>query len=114
MAFFGTMCKEGAGKGVIVRVGDNTVMGNIADLAANEEAPATPIRLEINMFVHLIAIIAGVLGIAFFLLGWLLMHYRVIDCVVFGIGILVANVPEGFLGTITVALAITAKKLGAK
>lgn len=114
MAFFGTLCKEGAGRGVVIRIGDNTTMGNIADMAANEESPQTPINIELDKFVKMISIIAIILGVGFFLLGWLYMGYRAIDCLVFGIGILVANVPEGFLGTVTVALAITAKKLGAK
>lgn len=35
-------------------------------------------------------------------------------CIVFGIGILVANVPEGLLGCITISLAITAKNLAVK
>lgn len=114
MAFFGTMCKEGAGKGVVVRVGDNTVLGQIADLASSEEAPPTPLRLEIDRFVKVLTAFALLLGIAFFLIGWLGIGYGAIDCVIFCIGILVSNVPEGLLGTITVALAITAKKLGMK
>jgi len=27
MAFFGTLCKEGAGKAIVVRIGENTVLG---------------------------------------------------------------------------------------
>jgi sodium/potassium-transporting ATPase subunit alpha len=27
LAFFGTLVKEGSGKGVVIRIGDNTVMG---------------------------------------------------------------------------------------
>lgn len=27
LAFFGTLCKEGRGKGIVVRIGDNTVLG---------------------------------------------------------------------------------------
>lgn len=83
-------------------------------MASSEEAPPTPLRIEIDRFIKTLTVIAFILGIVFFLIGWLVMHYNVIDCVVFGIGILVANVPEGLLGTITVALAMTAKKLGAK
>lgn len=36
------------------------------------------------------------------------------NCIQFGIGILVANVPEGLLGCITISLAITAKQLSEK
>lgn len=52
--------------------------------------------------------IALFLGFLFFLLAYLLIKYEVLTCIIFGIGILVANVPEGLLGCITVSLAITA------
>ena len=33
LVFFGTMCKEGSCVGVVINVGDNTVIGNIASMA---------------------------------------------------------------------------------
>jgi len=27
LAFFGTLCKEGGGKGIVINIGDHTVMG---------------------------------------------------------------------------------------
>jgi sodium/potassium-transporting ATPase subunit alpha len=62
----------------------------------------------------LITIIAIVLGVVFFLLAYFLMGQPILTCVVFGIGILVANVPEGLLGCITISLSITAKNLSKK
>lgn len=50
------------------------------------------------------------MGIFFFLMG-VLLQYPLITCLIFGIGIIVANVPEGLLATVTVALSLTAKKL---
>lgn len=32
LAFFGTLCKEGRGKGIVIRIGENTLLGEIADL----------------------------------------------------------------------------------
>lgn len=40
--------------------------------------------------------------------------YDAITSVLFGIGIIIAFVPEGLLATVTVALSLTAKKLAAK
>jgi len=31
--FFGTLIKEGQGLGIVIRIGDNTIMGQIAGLA---------------------------------------------------------------------------------
>lgn len=50
------------------------------------------------------------MGIFFFCMG-LALSYPFITCLIFGIGIIVANVPEGLLATVTVALSLTAKKL---
>lgn len=108
LCFFGTLIKEGSGKGVVVRIGDNTVLGQIADLTSTGETPKTPLRIELDFFVLLITVIALVLGVSFFLLALFVVHYSILECIVFGIGILVANVPEGLLGCITVSLAITA------
>ena len=62
----------------------------------------------------MISIIGVSLGLLFFLLDLLVLKASVSVSIASGIGILVANVPEGLLGCITVSLAITAKKLADK
>ncbi|KAL4510360.1 hypothetical protein ABPG72_008250 [Tetrahymena utriculariae] len=114
IAFFGTLCKEGNGKGIVICTGDRTTLGQIADLSSGEKKVKTPLRQELDRFVILITIIAIFLGVLFFLLAYFYMKYDYMVCIVFGIGILVANVPEGLLGCITISLAITAKNLAGK
>lgn len=53
------------------------------------------------------------MGIIFFCCGFIL-GYNVIQNLVFAIGIIVANVPEGLLATITITLSVAAKKLSYK
>ena len=43
LAFFSTNCVEGSARGVVVRCGDNTVMGRIAALASNVDSGDSPI-----------------------------------------------------------------------
>ena len=50
------------------------------------------------------------LGIIFFCCGFIL-KYTVIQNLVFAIGVIVANVPEGLLATITITLSVAAKRL---
>ncbi len=114
LAFFGTLCKEGRGKGIVINIGANTVMGQIADLTASGGNPTSPLRKELDRFVLIITIIALTLGVVFFLLALLVVKYGALECIIFGIGILVANVPEGLLACITISLAITAKRLSEK
>ena len=62
----------------------------------------------------MISVIACSLGVAFMLLGKFVVGYSFLECMLFGIGIIVANVPEGILACVTISLAITAKKLAEK
>ncbi|CAK77664.1 unnamed protein product (macronuclear) [Paramecium tetraurelia] len=110
LAFFGTLCKEGNGKGVVISIGDKTVIGQIAGLVSNAIVEETPLKKELNQFTIYIARIAMTIGILFFVLGFS-VGYPVIQNLIFAIGIISAIVPEGLLATVVVALAITAKKL---
>lgn len=77
LAFFGTLCKEGNGIGIVVNIGDNTVMGQIASLVSHGEPPSTPLNRELLRFVIMISIIAISMGIALFLFGILLLKQGV-------------------------------------
>lgn len=110
LAFFGTLCKEGSGKGVVVATGQNTVLGQIADLVTTDAKGKTPLRKELDRFIVMITVIALVLGIGFFAAGFAL-GYSLSVSFTFAIGIIVANVPEGLLGCITISLSITARRL---
>jgi sodium/potassium-transporting ATPase subunit alpha len=113
IAFFSTNCVEGSARGIVIRCGDNTVMGRIAALAANVDSGDTPIAQEIEHFIHIITGVAVFLGVSFFILAFIL-GYHWLEAVIFLIGIIVANVPEGLLATVTVCLTLTAKRMAKK
>ena len=114
VAFFGTSCANGSGEGIVFRTGDDTAIGRIANLTDSAENKQTPLSHEIERFIILISIVAVILGVSFFLYGLLIVQYNVVDMLVFAIGIIVANVPEGLLATVTVSLALTAKRMHQK
>merc|ERR1711953_1582516 len=103
LAFFSTNAVEGTARGMVVNIGDNTVMGRIAGLASGLESGETPIAKEIAHFIHIITGVAVFLGVTFFIIAFIL-GYNWLDAVIFLIGIIVANVPEGLLATVTVCL----------
>merc|ERR1712165_487966 len=113
LAFFSTNAVEGTCVGMVVNIGDNTVMGRIAGLASGLEGGQTPIAKEIEHFIHIITGVAVFLGVTFFIIAFIL-GYNWLDAVIFLIGIIVANVPEGLLATVTVCLTLTAKRMAAK
>ncbi|KAH9508727.1 hypothetical protein Btru_049745 [Bulinus truncatus] len=113
LAFFSTNAVEGTATGIVILTGDNTVMGRIAGLASGLETGETPIAREIAHFIHLITGVALFLGFSFGAIAFAL-GYTWIKAVVFLIGIIVANVPEGLLATVTVCLTLTAKRMAKK
>jgi sodium/potassium-transporting ATPase subunit alpha len=113
VAFFGTNCTNGKGKGMVFKTGDKTVIGRIAGLATSADGVETTLSKEIERFIFFISVIAITLGVTFFIIG-LIIGYPFIMDVIFAIGIIVANVPEGLLVTVTVALALTAQRMHKK
>uniref|UniRef100_A0A6Q2X4L0 Sodium/potassium-transporting ATPase subunit alpha n=1 Tax=Esox lucius TaxID=8010 RepID=A0A6Q2X4L0_ESOLU len=73
----------------------------------------TPIAVEIEHFIHIITGVAVFLGVSFFILS-LILGYGWLEACIFLIGIIVANVPEGLLATVTVCLTLTAKRMAKK
>ncbi|XP_054979263.1 sodium/potassium-transporting ATPase subunit alpha-2-like [Sorex araneus] len=113
ICFFSTNCVEGTAKGIVVATGDNTIMGRIAILASGLKVGKTPIAVEIEHFIHIITGVAVFLGVSFFILA-LILGYHWLEAIIFLIGIIVANVPEGLLATVTVCLTLTAKRMAHK
>jgi sodium/potassium-transporting ATPase subunit alpha len=113
LCFFGTQVPEGSCKGIIVSTGDNTVMGRIASLAMQTNNEQTPINRELENFIHIISFIAIGLGLTFAVMNFV-RKVPHISNVVFVIGIIVANVPEGLITTVTVCLTLTANRMHTK
>ncbi|XP_022346433.1 sodium/potassium-transporting ATPase subunit alpha-4 [Enhydra lutris kenyoni] len=113
ICFFSTNCVEGTARGIVIATGDSTVMGRIASLTSGLVVGKTPIAVEIEHFIHLITAVAVFLGVTFFGLS-IILGYGWLEAVIFLIGIIVANVPEGLLATVTVCLTLTAKRMARK
>ena len=95
---------------VVFLTGDDTFFGEIAKSTTQIERPDTLIKHEIHRLIKFMAVIAFSLGIAFFILAKV-KGYSWITAIVFAIGIIVANVPEGLLPQMTVALTLTAQRM---
>ncbi|KAI6061815.1 Potassium-transporting ATPase alpha chain 1 [Aix galericulata] len=103
IAFFSTMCLEGTATGLVINTGDRTIIGRIASLASGVENEKTPIAIEIEHFVDIIAGLAIFFGATFFVVA-MVIGYPFLRAMVFFMAIVVAYVPEGLLATVTVWL----------
>lgn len=110
IAFAGTTVVSGSGKAVAFSTGMRTEFGRIAHLTSAVEAGLSPLQKEIIKATRLIAAIAAVIGIFFFLLGFV-MGRSFWNNFIFAIGVIVALVPEGMLPTVTLALAMGSQRM---
>ncbi len=94
----------------MIKTGPNTYMGKIADLTQSAEGEATTLQHEMNLFIWKIAILAFIFGVVFFVLGFI-VGYPVITNFIFAIGMVIANVPEGLMSTMTICLTIAAYQM---
>jgi calcium-translocating P-type ATPase len=111
LVFAGTLCTGGEAVGVVFATGMATQLGRIAALTQRVQVEISPLQIQVNHAARLIALIAVVAGGAFLAIGTTLAGLPVDDALTFAIGLLVANVPEGLLPTITLALAVGVRRM---
>ncbi len=111
LVFAGTLCTGGDAKAVVYGTGMHTQLGRIAALSQTVVEEASPLQRQVNKAAQLIALVAVILGVSFFVVGHLVAGLSLADAGVFAIGLLVANVPEGLLPTITLALAVGVRRM---
>jgi len=109
-AFAGTYVTTGAAEGVVDATGGSTKLAGIAQMTSTARHPRTPLARELNRIVRIIARMAIVTGIAFFLVS-LLVGSPAKDGFLFAVGVTVALVPEGLLPTVTLSLAMGAQRM---
>ncbi len=107
----GTACTEGDGRALVFATGMHTEIGRIAALSERVTAEESPLEQQVRRVAWLIALIAVALGIAFMPLAMLGAGLPFKDAVIFAVGLLVGNVPEGLLPVITLALAVGVRGL---
>jgi P-type E1-E2 ATPase len=99
LVFSGTVCTGGTAKAEVRGTGTHTELGRIAALSQRVRVEDSPLERQVRRVAWLIAAVAVGAGVAFLPLGLL-------AGLSLGAGLLVANVPEGLLPTITLALAV--------
>lgn len=109
--FGGSIVQSGEGYGLAIKTGDDTVMGQIANLSSSSKSkPSSPLSREIRRFCKLITFLASATAVVFFIIAWAggrSFNYAM----QFGIGILIAWVPQGLPLTVTMLLAIAGQRM---
>ncbi len=113
MVFAGTSVVRGQGRGVVFATGMSTEFGKIARLTSEVVSGMSPLELETMRVTRTITIIAVCLGTIFFATG-VFIGRGFWENFIFALGIVVANVPEGLLPTVTLTLAMASQRMAKK
>ena len=110
LVFSGTTCTGGEATTVVTRTGMYTELGRIAALSQRGRTRPSPLERQVRRVTWIIAVVAVAVGAAFVPVG-LAAGLGWAAATTFAIGLIVANVPEGLLPTITLALASGVRQL---
>jgi sodium/potassium-transporting ATPase subunit alpha len=113
IAFAGCSILRGSGTAVVYATGERTEFGKIASLSRDIPRTSSPIERETAHMVRVVTLIAMGMGLLFFGYGVIEGRSWWVNTV-FMLGIIVANVPEGLLPTLTLALAMGALRMARK
>ena len=110
MVFAGTTVISGSGIAVASATGNATEFGKIASLTKNVRKAITPMQREIIHLTRTFTMIALLMGCVFFALG-LFSGKGVMLASIFAIALIVANIPEGLLPTISLSLSLASQRM---
>ena len=111
--FTGCTVSQGKAQAIVFAIGKSTEFGKIAHLSQEVVRTQSPLEKETSNMVKTLTIIAFTMGFIFFLYGFTIGRGVWVN-LVFMMGIIVANVPEGLLPTFTLALALGGRKMAEK
>jgi Ca2+-transporting ATPase len=111
LVFAGTAVVAGAGRLVVRATGMQTEIGVIARLTQSVPEAPSPLQREMARVTRFVSILATGLGAGFFAVGATTGVLPLAEGFLFALGVIVANVPEGLLPTLTLALALGVQRM---
>lgn len=111
LIFAGTSVAAGMGKAVVIATGMGTEIGKIAYLTQVVEEELSPLQKEVNKICKLITVVSLVIGLVFFCIGLIFTKMSSLASAMFAVGIMVANVPQGLMPTLTLSLAMAVQRM---
>jgi sodium/potassium-transporting ATPase subunit alpha len=106
----GTILVAGEATALVFATGAHTCFGQIAHLTQSSKESLSPLQREVSRLSRLVAVLSVCLGVLFFFIGQAI-GLPFWGNFIFAIGIIVANVPEGLLPTLTLALAMGSQRM---
>ena len=114
LVFAGTSVVGGRGEAVVFATGANTEFGRIAQITQEQTDQPSPLQKELSRVTRIVTLLALAMGVVFFVAGTMLGGLSKTSAFLFAVGIIVANVPEGLLPTLTLSLALGVRRMAGR
>jgi len=111
LVFAGTGVVAGRGTCLVTATGMMTEIGAVARLTQAVLEEPSPLQREMARVTRVVTVLAVALGVGFLLLGVATGALSLARGFLFALGVVVANVPEGLLPTLTLALALAVGRM---
>ncbi|UWD33971.1 cation-translocating P-type ATPase [Mesomycoplasma molare] len=116
--FAGTNVINGRAKFLVTKTGNNTKLGNIAELLNNEGEKLTPLQSKLSSLSKKIGIFSAFLCVVTFLVYIFVVASgnwnRFAQGIIIAITLAIGTIPEGLVPIVTVILSIGVKRLSSK
>ena len=113
MAYMGTSVASGRGVGVVVATGEESQIGTIAGQVRETERTATPLQTRMHRFGNLISVAILGIAVALFAIG-LWQAIPIADVFLLAVATAVSAIPEGLPVVMTVALAVSVRRMAGR
>lgn len=110
MAFMGTAVTRGRAQGVVVGIGMNTIMGEIAGMMREAKPSMTPLQIKLDQLGKVLIVICIVVCSIVAALG-IIRGENALTMFMAGISLAVAAIPEGLPAIVTVVLALGVQRM---
>ncbi len=109
--FAGTTIVSGVARGVVLSTAKNTEFGRIVSLSGEAHEPMSSLERDINHTARLNFLLAIGVSLIFFSAALLFVGLNLATSILFAVGVMICLVPEGFQLTVSLSLALTARKM---
>ncbi len=109
--FAGTTLVSGIARGVVLSTAKETEFGRIVSLSGGVHEPMSSLEKDIDHTARLNFLLAIGVSLIFFSAAMLIVKLNLATSILFAIGVMICLVPEGFQLTVSLSLALTARKM---
>lgn len=111
LVFAGTTVTEGKALAVVYAIANQTELGKVSKLTQTIKRGESTLEVQVHRIVKFITKLALVLGLLAFSMAVFGVGLDIRIGFIFAIGIIVANIPEGLLPTVSMSLAVGVQRM---